>query len=116
MKRYLLIVTVLSYMLASTKAQTPIDPIGGKPALVTQVSIADFEYQIKYQRAFEAVLWSMPAIAIYGIYKAAEPLGGGPNVIMAWSQPAKPNLEAITGNNQVPYITSQTDLREGPVI
>jgi len=114
--RQLLIVTVIGCMVCVTKAQTPIDPIGGKPGLGSEVSIKDFEYQIKYQRAFEAVLWSMPAIAIYGIYKAAEPLGGGPNVIMAWSQPAKPNLEAITGNNQVPYIVSQTDLREGPVI
>lgn len=116
MIRDFLIITVISCMVCVTKAQTPIDPIGGKPGLGSEVSIEDFEYQIKYQRAFEAVLWSMPAIAIYGIYKASEPLGGGPNVIMAWSQPAKPNLEAITGNNQVPYIVSQTDLREGPVI
>ena len=37
-------------------------------------------------------------------------------MILAWSEPAKPNLEAMTGNNQVPYIISQTDLRNGPVI
>ena len=116
MKRYSMIFAISLYILNMGIAQIQNDPIGGKPDSGSQVSSTDFDYQIKYQRAFEAVLWSMPAVAIYGIYKAAEPLGGGPNVIMAWSKPAKPNLEAITGNNQVPYIVSQTDLRNGPVI
>jgi hypothetical protein len=116
LQKYSMIITIAIYLFNPGVARTQNDPIGGKPQADTHVSVENFEYQIKYQRAFEAVLWSMPAIAIYGIYKAAEPLGGGPNVIMAWSKPAKPNLEAITGNNQVPYIASQTDLRDGAVV
>lgn len=96
--------------------EMPTDPIGGKSPAGSVSSVADFDYQIKYQRAFEAVLWSMPAIAIYGFHRVAAELGAGPNVILAYSKPAKPNLEALTANNQTPYITSQTDLRQGPVV
>ena len=99
-----------------SKTEMPTDPIGGKPPAGSVPSVADFDYQVKYQRAFEAVLWSMPAIAIYGFHRAAAEIGAGPNVILAYSKPAKPNLEALTGNNQTPYIVSQTDLRQGPVV
>lgn len=92
------------------------EPLGGKPAPGSEPSVADLDYQVKYQRAFEAVLWSMPAISIYGFHRASELIGAGPNVILAMSGPAKPNNESMTANNQVPYIASQTDLREGPVV
>lgn len=107
---------ILAFALCSVTSQAQTDPIGGKPAADAKVSVSDLDYQVKYQRAFEAVLWSMPAIAVYGFHRAAAELGAGANVILAWSKPAKPNLEALTGNNQVPYITSQTDLRPGPVV
>jgi hypothetical protein len=92
------------------------EPIGGKPPTGSMSSVTDFDYQVKYQRAFEAVLWSMPAIAIYGFHRAAKEIGAGPNVILAYSKPARPNLEALTANNQTPYLASQTDLRQGPVV
>lgn len=37
-------------------AQSGEDPLGGQPAKGATPSIKDFDYQIKYQRAFEAVL------------------------------------------------------------
>jgi len=118
MKTNRVMATVLAMLLAlvSQNVCAQSDPLGGKPVPGSKPSVADLEYQVKYQRAFEAVLWSMPAIAIYSFHRAAADLGAGPNVIFAWSQPAKPNLEALTGNNQTPYITSQTDLRKGPVV
>lgn len=99
-----------------SETELPTDPVGGKPPSGTAPSVADLDYQVKYQRAFEAVLWSMPAIAIYGFHRASAEIGAGPNVILAYSKPARPNLEALTGNNQTPYIASQTDLRQGPVV
>ena len=82
----------------------PTDPIGGKPPAGSKPSVADLDYQVKYQRAFEAVLWSMPAVAIYGYHKAPVTLGGGANTIMAWSKPAGSNSEFVTGNNVTPYL------------
>lgn len=73
----------------------------------------DFDYQIKYQRAFEAVLWNMPAAAIYSFRRAAfDNLGLKDNDIIAYSEPATPHLEAITANSTTPYITAFTDLQK----
>jgi len=79
----------------STKRGT--NPLGGPPPAGAKASVKDFDFQIKYQRAFEAVLWNMPAIAIYGFRRAAESdLGAKDNDIVAYSAPATPKLEAIT--------------------
>jgi len=92
-------------------------PLGGQPPAGATASIKDFNYQIKYQRAFEAVLWNMPAVAIYSFRRAAErDLGVKDNDIIAYSAPATPKLEAITANSTTPYISAFTDLRKGPVV
>jgi len=51
-------------------AQAGVEPLGGQPPKGAKPSIKDFDYQIKYQRGFEAVLWNMPAIAIYSFRRA----------------------------------------------
>jgi hypothetical protein len=112
-----MLLATLLFSLSSVHAQKmPTDPIGGKPAEGSNPSVKDLNYQVKYQRAFEAVLWSMPAVAIYGFHKAAATLGGGDNTVLAWSKPAKPNSELLTANNVTPYLTSQTDLSKGAVV
>jgi hypothetical protein len=93
------------------------EPLGGQPPAGAKPSIDDFDYQIKYQRAFEAVLWNMPAVAIYSFRRAAfDNLGIRDNDIIAYSAPATPLLEAITANSTTPYIAAYTDLRKGPVV
>ena len=92
------------------------EPLGGKPAPGSKPSVADLDYQVKYQRAFEAVLWSMPAVAIYSFTHATKGVGGANNTILAYSKPAEANLEALTANNVTPYITALTDLSNGPVV
>ena len=107
-------------MLANTHAalaQSSMETQGGQPPPGSRSSIVDFDYQIKYQRAFEAVLWNMPAIAIYSFRRAAfDNLGVKDNDIIAYSAPATPKLEAITANSSTPYITAFTDLQKGPVV
>jgi hypothetical protein len=94
-----------------------IEPLGGQPPDGAKRSVKDFDYQIKYHRAFEAVLWNMPAIAIYSFRRAAfTNLGIKDNDIIAYSAPATPKLEAITANSTTPYISAFTDLRQGPVV
>lgn len=102
-------------MNASVQSQT--DTLGGQPPKGATCSIKDFDYQIKYQRAFEAVLWNMPAIAIYSFRRAAfTDLGMKDNDIICYSTTATPKLEAITANSTTPYIAAYTDLRKGPVV
>src|SRR5215475_1820208 len=98
-------------------AGQPGEPLGGQPPKGSKPSVQDWDYQIKYQRAFEAVLWNMPAIAIYSLRRAAfENLGMKDNDIITYSATATPRLEAITANSSTPYIAAYTDLRKGPVV
>ena len=77
----------------------------------------DLQAQVAYQRAFEAVIWSAPAVAIYRLRVGAfSALGAEDNVILACSLPATPRIEALTANNVTPYIAAYTDLRKGPVV
>ncbi|MHA3977266.1 DUF1254 domain-containing protein [Halovulum sp. GXIMD14794] len=93
------------------------EPLGGQPPQGAARSIEDFDYQVKYQRAFELVLWSMPAVAIYRFRAAAfESLGLQDNDIIAYSAPATARLEATTANSSTPYITAFTDLQNGPTV
>lgn len=115
-------VAVISLVAASlgaspSSAQDGSETLGGQPPAGATASVKDFDYQIKYQRAFEAVLWNMPAIAIYSFRRAAfTDLGMKDNDIIAYSAPATPKLEAITANSTTPYISAFSDLRKGPVV
>jgi len=94
----------------------PTEPLGGKPPAGSKLSVKDLDSQVKYQRAFEAVIWSMPAVAKYGLHRGTFEMGAGNNVVLAWSAGAKPLFEALTPNNVTPYANATTDLREGPVV
>jgi len=69
----------------------PNEPLGGQPPAGSKPSVTDWDYQIKYQRAFEAVLWNMPAIAIYSFRRSAfDDLGLKDNDIIVYSTTATP--------------------------
>lgn len=53
----------------------PNEPLGGQPPANGAPSVKDFNYEVKYHRAFEAMLWSMPATSIYGFRRAFLELG-----------------------------------------
>lgn len=73
--------------------------------------------QVIYQRAFEAVVWAMPATAIHRLREGfLETPGVEDNVVVAYSAPALSKHKAITANTATPYITAYTDLRGGPVV
>jgi hypothetical protein len=106
---------LLGFGAATSNAQT--EPRGGQPAPGSKQSVPDLESQVAYQRAFEAVVWAMPASAIYRMRRGfLEVPGMGENVIFSFSGPLQPTHEVITGNNQTPYIGATTDLRSGPVV
>jgi len=105
---------LLALIASSVEAQ---EPLGGQPAPGIKQSVTDLDSQVAYQRAFEAVLWAMPASAIYRfrVGLLAQP-GMADNVIAAYSGPLHTFHEAITGNQVTPYISACADLRNGPVV
>jgi hypothetical protein len=93
------------------------EPLGGQPARDAKQSVKDINEQVAYQRAFEAVLWAMPASAIYRLRVGMlEVPGMADNVIMSSSGPLRTIQEVITANQVTPYIAAVTDLRNGPVV
>jgi hypothetical protein len=94
--------------------QAATEPLGGQPAPGAVQSVPDLEAQVAYQRAFEAVLWAMPASAIYRFrIGMLEPPGMDDNVITAFSGPLTLDHELITPNQVTPYVGAVSDLRKG---
>ena len=89
----------------------------GQPLPGTKQSVPDLEEQVAYHRAFEAVVWAIPALAIHrfreGLYEVP---GVEDNVVLAFSGTLKARHEVITANTAVPYISAFTDLRKGPMV
>lgn len=92
-------------------------PLGGQPPLGAKQSVADLDEQVAYQRAFEGLLWAMPASAIYRFRVGLlQQPGMADNVITAYSGPLTMAQELITPNQVTPYVGAVSDLRNGPVV
>ncbi len=117
-KRWLALTLALALTssVATAEEKMPTEPLGGKPPRGTTSAIEDFSYHTKYMYAFEAAMWAMPAVGIYGFRRATLAIGGGDNTILAWSKPADAKAELLTANNNTPYILAMTDLKKGPVV
>src|SRR6516162_590775 len=116
-------VVLILFVAVGAGAQTEIgaaaqtEPLGGQPAPGVTQSAKDLDAQVAYQRAFEAVLWAMPASAIYRLRVGFLELPGmADNVILSYSGPLRTIQEAITPNQVTPYICATSDLRNGPVV
>ena len=119
MRRELLKSLVLASLLMQPLSANSLitnEPIGGKPPKNVHSSIKDYDYQLKYNYAYETAAWAMPAVSIYGFKRATEAVGGEANTILAWSKVATPNAELLTANNNTPYILAMTNLNKGPVV
>ncbi len=111
-----LVLLVCTLALTTTRVGAQ-EPLGGQPAPGAKQSVADLDQQVAYQRAFEAVLWAMPASAIYRFRVGLlEQPGMADNVITAYSGPLHTFHELITPNQVTPYIGALADLRNGPVV
>ena len=111
-----LLLLTLQFSTANAGSSKLTEPVGGQPPVGAKPSATDLDYQGKYQRAFEAVIWSIPTIGTYRFIRGFTGIGAEPNMMIAYSKPARPKLEALTANNQVPYLSAHTDLRQGPAV
>lgn len=98
------------------RASSIAEPIGGRPPDDTSPSIPDLEQQQLYQRAFEAVLWSMPAVSVYGFVRGSMALGGGPNTMIAFPSHLRAWAELLGATPEAPRLFGFTDLCHGPVM
>lgn len=93
------------------------EPVSGQPPKGAKPSIGDFEYQLKYQAAYQTMLWGLPAISIYRFRGATQDaIKADDTTILAWHNTASPRLEGITANSSTPYITAYSDLQKGPLV
>jgi hypothetical protein len=116
-KLNLVITALASALMLATLQAAAQEPLGGQPALGSKPSVPDLDAQVAYQRAFEAVVWAMPASAIYRFRVGSlEIPGAADDVVLAYSGPLTQLTEAITGNTVTPYIAANTDLRNGPTV
>lgn len=121
MKSYFPVAILVATTMATAAwaAEMPTEPMGGKPPADSKPSFTDFskfQDRVAYQRAFEAVLWSVPMVNKLGLRRGTIALGAGDNAVLAYSAGAKPYFEALTPNNVTPYILAMTDLRKGPAV
>lgn len=75
------------------------------------------EYEQSVQRGTQAVIWGMPAVSMMDLRKSAESqLGFTFNDIIYFSQPMVSRHGFLTANNDVPYVISVLNTKDGPVI
>ena len=77
---------------------------------------ADWQTRLARERGFEAVIWSMPAVSMIALRDAYFGLGGGYNTVYYLTKPPTALQEAITPNNQTPYVNVLLSTRQGPVV
>lgn len=115
----LLITVSLIFLIQSGQIQAGerTEPAYGQPPIGTVASVSSLDEQVAYQRAFEATVWAMPALGIYGLRTGfMTALKMNDNDIAAFSGPLKQKMEAITPNTVTPYIVAFSDLSNGPVV
>lgn len=76
----------------------------------------DWHTRLARKRGFEAVIWSIPAVSMITLRDAYFGLGGGYNTIYYLTKPPTALQEALTANNQTPYVSVLLSTRQGPVV
>lgn len=76
----------------------------------------DFEEQLIYNRAVEAVIWGMPAVNSELMHESLIKVKGDYNQVVYWSGLISSKNQTLTPNPDVIYINPFYDTREGPVV
>lgn len=82
-----------------------------------KADLAETEKRLIYSRAFEAILWAGPAVAVLAQIEAGHrDLGAGPYDIIYTGKPMDYRWGGITYNNQSPYWLAGFSVKDGPVV
>ncbi|SEN62855.1 Uncharacterized conserved protein [Flavobacterium sp. CF108] len=77
---------------------------------------ADFEEQLVYNRAVEAVIWGIPAVNSELLHESLVKVKGDYNQIIYWSGLISSKNQTLTPNPDVIYVNPLYDTRQGPVV
>jgi hypothetical protein len=77
---------------------------------------ASFKEQLLYQRAFEAVLWALPAEDTLVMSLARRERGMKEGAVFYFENRATGKTELITFNNQTPYVFGTLSTRNGLLV
>jgi hypothetical protein len=75
------------------------------------------EYEIKVDRAAQAVIWSIPAVAIWGVAVGTRrDLGGDVGDVIYFSKPMVSRHGFLTANDVTPYVLDSLTTKDGPLV
>jgi hypothetical protein len=75
------------------------------------------EYEMKVERAAQAAIWAMPAVAIWDFAVATRrDLGGDVGDVIYFSKPMASGHGLLTANDVTPYVIASLTTRNGPLV
>lgn len=104
--RLILFLAILLFTACAQKTETGNTPSDSTPNDTTAVfEPADIQEQVKYGRAVEAIVWSMPLVNFAAMYEAmTRDVKGEYNQIVYWSKPLNWKNQTLTPNTEAIYI------------
>lgn len=117
MKSKILGIVLLGCLVSCTQSTTKKETTAAVDTTRTTVfKPVNFEEQIVYNRAIEAVIWGMPAVNSELLHESLIKAKGDYNQIIYWSGLISSKNQTLTPNPDVIYINPLYDTRQGPVV
>jgi hypothetical protein len=102
-------------LLATGRGFTAVAEASGSPTRDASDTCPPQADQLAYQRAIEAVIWSMPAMSdVFFRDSLVRDFGMQAGDVLVMSKPLVARHEVLTANNQVNYAAIHYDLTRGP--
>jgi hypothetical protein len=117
MKSKILALVTVCFLVSCTKStKTNETTVVADTTGATTFKPTDFEEQMVYNRAIEAVIWGMPAVNSELMHESLMKVKGDYNQVVYWSGLISSKNQTLTPNPDVIYINPFYDTRQGPVV
>lgn len=116
MKSKILLFAVIGLLVGCTSSTKKNETVIAADTTQTTFKPADFEEQLIYNRAIEAVIWGIPAVNSELLHENLLKAKGDYNQVVYWSGLISSKNQTLTPNPDVIYINPLYDTRQGPVV
>lgn len=117
MKSKILALVTVCFLVSCTKStKTNETTVVADTTGTARFKPANFEEQLVYNRAVEAVIWGMPAVNSELLHESLIKAKGEYNQIVFWSGLISSKNQTLTPNPDVIYVNPLYDTRQGPVV